>query len=535
MKHTVSTLALFVAAVAAASVSLSAHGQQPKAAGSAPAAAPAQVADAKGAVEVTTLTAKIESVDLANRMVTVKGPMGRVVALRVDDKVKNLAQVKAGDEIVLKYLEAVSVALVKGGPGRSETQTTTGPVTAPAGAKPGAAIAQTTKIVARVESVDPKTQTVLLQGPNGRYAEVKVRDAAVFDGHQGRRRRRGDVHRGGGRRGRHAEGPVVPVPAPASRRGQHSGCARGCRRTARGWTSGTMPTAAACSRWRAGSTRRRCRWSGRRRGARSPTRRRRRVVVDAAAVEHCDGAGVALFVELLRHPREPAVEVENLRPPTRRCSQQFDPKVLDHDLDPQAPRGPAVEEIGREASEVWRDITRPGELHRRDLRGARARRAATGLGALEGRLAHLRARRRRRAADRRADLVPARDDPRVPVGGADEALRRRDLRRRPDRPRDAARAGAADDGDPARRPLRRRVRRRDRHDARQPGGRRADDDGPRPGALPGHAADHRRGADDAAADDLLRPRRASSAARSRCSRSRSRSRRSSRRSTARST
>jgi hypothetical protein len=209
VKHTVSTLALVIAAVSAAAVSLSAHAQQPKAAGSAPApaTAPAQVADAKGAVEVATLTAKIESVDLANRMVTVKGPMGRVVALRVDDKVKNLAQVKAGDEIVLKYLEAVSVALVKGGPGRSETQTTTGPVTAPAGAKPGAAIAQTTKIVARVESVDPKTQTVLLQGPNGRYAEVKVRDAAVFN----------DIKAGDDVAATFTEAVVVEVVAPKAR------------------------------------------------------------------------------------------------------------------------------------------------------------------------------------------------------------------------------------------------------------------------------------------------------------------------------
>ena len=181
MKHTVRTLTLVAASAAAAAVVLlPAQAQQPKAAAPAPGAVQPQVADARGAVEVTTLTAKIESVDLANRMVTVRGPMGKVVALKVDDKVKNLAQVRAGDEIVLKYLEAVSVALVKGGAGRSETQTKTGPVTAAAGAKPGAAIAQTTKIIARVESVDPTIQTVLLQGPNGRYAEVKVRDAAVF-------------------------------------------------------------------------------------------------------------------------------------------------------------------------------------------------------------------------------------------------------------------------------------------------------------------------------------------------------------------
>jgi hypothetical protein len=208
VKQTIRTLALVFASAAA--VALHAQAQQPKAAAPSPAAQAApqsQVAEAKGAAEVATLTAKVESIDLANRMVTVRGPMGRVVALKVDDRVKNLAQVKAGDEIVLRYLEAVSVALVKAGPGRSETQTTTGPVTAPAGAKPGAAIAQTTKLVARVESVDPKTQTVLLQGPNGRYAEVKVRDAAAFR----------DIKAGDDVAATFTEAVVVEVVAPKAR------------------------------------------------------------------------------------------------------------------------------------------------------------------------------------------------------------------------------------------------------------------------------------------------------------------------------
>ena len=107
---------------------------------------------------------------------------------------------------------------------------------------------------------------------------------------------------------------------------------------------------------------------------------------------------------------------------------------------------------------------------------------------LEGRVANLRARRRRCAADRRADLVPARRDSGVPVRHSDAQVRRGNFRRRSDRPRDVARAGAADDGDPAGRPLGRGIRRRDRHDEGQPGSRRADDDGARPGALPGHAA-----------------------------------------------
>ncbi len=162
-KNFLRSLALLVAAFA-----LNAAAQQPK------------VEAAKGAVEVSTLTAKIESIDMASRVVTVKGPLGRVVAIKVDDRVKNLAQVKAGDEIVLKYAEAVSVALTKGGAGRSETVTSQPPVTAPAGAKPGVAAAQQTKIVAKIDKVDASRQVALLEGPNGRYVEVKVKDPAVF-------------------------------------------------------------------------------------------------------------------------------------------------------------------------------------------------------------------------------------------------------------------------------------------------------------------------------------------------------------------
>jgi phospholipid/cholesterol/gamma-HCH transport system permease protein len=80
------------------------------------------------------------------------------------------------------------------------------------------------------------------------------------------------------------------------------------------------------------------------------------LVVDAAGVEYCDGAGVALFVELLRHPRPGQIEVANLRPAFVALLKQFDPVVLEHDLDPEAPRRPAIDEIGFAAYGLWRDI-----------------------------------------------------------------------------------------------------------------------------------------------------------------------------------
>ena len=144
-------------------------------------AQPAQIVDGAMTADVVTVKAKVNAVDMAKREVTLTGPLGRTVVLKVDDRVKNLAQVKAGDDLVLKYAEAVSLEVRKGGEaGREKSVTTTPTVTAPAGAKPGAAMAQQERLTANVEQLDAKRQVALVQGPGGRYVEVKVKDPAVF-------------------------------------------------------------------------------------------------------------------------------------------------------------------------------------------------------------------------------------------------------------------------------------------------------------------------------------------------------------------
>lgn len=144
-------------------------------------AQPAQITDAAITGDVTTIKAKVNAVDLAKREVTLTGPLGRTVTLTVGDQVKNLAQVKAGDDLVLKYTEALSVDLRRGGtPGREKTQTTSPIITSQPGANPAALKGRQTTITATVEKVDPKRQVVLLQGPGGRYVEVKVKSADAF-------------------------------------------------------------------------------------------------------------------------------------------------------------------------------------------------------------------------------------------------------------------------------------------------------------------------------------------------------------------
>ncbi|MEP7063447.1 MAG: MlaE family lipid ABC transporter permease subunit [Betaproteobacteria bacterium] len=82
----------------------------------------------------------------------------------------------------------------------------------------------------------------------------------------------------------------------------------------------------------------------------------RPVTVDAGDVEYCDGAGIALLVDLASHPRKAPVDVVRMRPAIATLYGQFDLAQLEHDLDPPPPRLPVVAEVGRAASGIGRDL-----------------------------------------------------------------------------------------------------------------------------------------------------------------------------------
>ena len=57
-----------------------------------------------------TITATIEAIDTKKQMVTLKGPDGKSFTAKAQDP-KNLARVKAGDEVVITYTEALAIAV----------------------------------------------------------------------------------------------------------------------------------------------------------------------------------------------------------------------------------------------------------------------------------------------------------------------------------------------------------------------------------------------------------------------------------------
>ncbi|HET9670937.1 MAG TPA: MlaE family lipid ABC transporter permease subunit [Casimicrobiaceae bacterium] len=82
----------------------------------------------------------------------------------------------------------------------------------------------------------------------------------------------------------------------------------------------------------------------------------RPVVVDASKVDYCDGAGIALFVDLIAQRKPGDVQVANLAPRFETMLAQFDVREVEHDQDPPPKRRGAVEELGAIAAGVARDL-----------------------------------------------------------------------------------------------------------------------------------------------------------------------------------
>jgi len=122
-------------------------------------------------------SATVENVDMASRLVTLKGPEGGMITVKAGPEVKNLAQVKKGDQVNVKYYQSLAVDVVLPGEARSDAEPAVAGavVTAEPGAAPaGAAIIQEHKTV-EILSVDPYKKAIAFRDADGRWREMSVK------------------------------------------------------------------------------------------------------------------------------------------------------------------------------------------------------------------------------------------------------------------------------------------------------------------------------------------------------------------------
>ena len=120
-----------------------------------------------GVARVMRTTARVDAVDTATRTLTLKGTAGSLPVF-AGPEIHNFGEIRVGDIVVVRYLEALSLELKRRGAvahERAETQTS--------GAAAGAA--RRVIVVADVVAKDAKKRTVTLRGPK-QTVTVKVSD-----------------------------------------------------------------------------------------------------------------------------------------------------------------------------------------------------------------------------------------------------------------------------------------------------------------------------------------------------------------------
>lgn len=133
------------------------------------------------AEEAVTATATVKDIDQKSRVVTLLTASGEEVVFRAGPEVRNLAQVKRGDQVQATYYESVAIDVLKPGSAKPGITVAADEDRAKVGERPGGAAAESATIVATVVSVDKKNRTVTLKGPQGNVKTLPVRNPIHLD------------------------------------------------------------------------------------------------------------------------------------------------------------------------------------------------------------------------------------------------------------------------------------------------------------------------------------------------------------------
>ena len=131
-------------------------------------------------VRASEISAQVVGLEKSTRTVTLKGPQGNVVDLVAGADVKNFDQIKLGDMVVARYVEALTLELKTTKGPLGEPKVTEGAASAKTGERPGVVGAREVTVLAEVVAVEPAKSSISLKGPKGNVVALDVQNPDQF-------------------------------------------------------------------------------------------------------------------------------------------------------------------------------------------------------------------------------------------------------------------------------------------------------------------------------------------------------------------
>lgn len=121
-----------------------------------------------------TATAEVVAVNAAERSITIRREDGTEIGLVVDEHVRNLDQIKAGDSLRLRYRESLTAEIRPPGENPVAAQGAIAAGRAKPGAKPGAGMGVAVRLQVKIESIDEKHGIVVFSPASGELIAHRI-------------------------------------------------------------------------------------------------------------------------------------------------------------------------------------------------------------------------------------------------------------------------------------------------------------------------------------------------------------------------
>ena len=136
----------------------------------------AQASGMFGVAETDTIAerAKVKAIDMKTRTVTLIGPKGETMTMKVGDQVQNLAQVKPGDTVVARFYDFVAYVVAPAGTKLPEDAMAIAEAQAAPGEQPAGGVGAKIIVTGLVVGVNPVAHTISLVNPPPAGGEIRT-------------------------------------------------------------------------------------------------------------------------------------------------------------------------------------------------------------------------------------------------------------------------------------------------------------------------------------------------------------------------